>query len=287
MSHPGAGQPAGSNPPVCPRHPDTVAYVRCQRCGRPTCVKCQVPAAVGIQCVDCVREQKRSAPQRRSALGAKLRSGAPVVTYTLLGITIAAFVLQNAIGSFTADMWFVPILAKHEPYRFLSAAFVHAPNNFLHIAFNMYALWIIGPFLEAMLGRVRFIALYLIAAIGGSTAVLLLTNSPETFVTPVLGASGAIFGLFSAVLIVMRRIGREATQIFIVIALNVVIGFVVPGISWQGHFGGLVVGAILGALYAWAPPSKWKLVSLLGTAGTLALIIAVAVWKMGQLGMLM
>src|SRR5690625_3155308 len=128
-------------------------------------------------------------------------------------------------------MWFVPLAAGQEPYRFLTSAFVHSQNNMLHWALTMYALWIVGPFLEAMLGRARYLALYILAALGGSTAVLLLANSPEELITPAVGASGAIFGLFAAVLIVMRRVGREATQIFIVIALNSVIGWVVPAIS--------------------------------------------------------
>lgn len=279
---------AGSDlPPVCPRHPDTVAYVRCQRCGRPTCVQCQVPASVGIQCVDCVREQQRAQPQRRTALGAKTRGGPPVVTYVLMGISILFFVLQRVLGStFTADMWFVPVLSATEPYRFLTSAFVHSPNNILHLAFNMYALWITGPFLESMLGRARYLALYILAALGGSAAVLALTNTPEAFITPVVGASGAIFGLFSAVLIVMRRIGRQATQIFIVIALNIAIGFIAPGISWQGHVGGLIVGAILGAIYAWAPRDRWKLYGFLGAAATLALIVGVSVWKMADIGLI-
>lgn len=284
MSHPSAGS---GQPPVCPRHPDTVSYVNCQRCGRPTCVQCQVPASVGIQCVDCVRQQQRATPHRRTALGAKLRSGPPVVTYVLMGISIVFFALQQIIGNaFTTEMWFVPLLAAEEPHRFLTSAFVHSPGNILHLGFNMYALWIIGPFLEAMLGRVRYIALYVLAALGGSAMVLVLTNTPQDLITPVLGASGAVFGLFSAVLIVMRRIGRQATQIFIVIALNVVIGFVVPGISWQGHMGGLLIGAILGAVFAWAPRERWKFYSLLGTATVLALIVGVSVWKMGQIGLI-
>jgi len=278
----GSGQP-----PVCPRHPHTVSYVNCQRCGRPTCVKCQVPAAVGIQCVDCVREQRRATAQPRTALGARVRSGTPVVTYVLMGISLVFYVLQLALGyEFTSRMWFVPFGAGQEPYRFLSSAFVHAQNNILHLAFNMYALWIVGPFLEHMLGRARYLALYILSALGGSTAVLLLANTPEALMTPVVGASGAIFGLFAAVLIVMRRVGRQATQIFIVIALNVVIGFVVPGISWQGHMGGLVIGAILGALFAWSPREHWKGYALLGTAITLAGLAIAAVWQLTRYGLM-
>src|SRR5690625_546243 len=177
-----------------------------------------------------------------------------------MGISLVFYVLQMVLGSsFTTSMWFVPLVAGKEPYRFITSAFVHSPGNILHLAFNMYALWIVGPFLEQMLGRARYLALYILSALGGSTAVLLLANDPEAMITPVVGASGAIFGLFAAVLIVMRRVGREATQIFIVIALNIGIGFVVPGISWQGHMGGLVIGGIFGAIFAWSPRDKWML----------------------------
>lgn len=272
--------------PVCPRHPDTVSYVRCQRCGRPACARCQVPAAVGVHCVDCVREQQRSAPQVRTALGGRARGGPPVITYALIALSIAAYVLQRAVPGFTSEMWFVPLWAAAEPYRFLSSAFVHSPSSILHIGFNLYALWIVGPFLEAMLGRARFLTLYLLSALGGSAAVLLLTNTPDDVLTPVVGASGAIFGLFAAVLIVMRRLGRAATQIFIVIALNIVIGFVVPGISWQGHMGGLVVGAILGAVFAWAPRERRLSYAVLGSALALALLVGTSIWKMSSIGLI-
>lgn len=281
-SNPGAG---ANQPPVCPRHPHAVTYVRCQRCGRPVCAQCQVPAAVGVQCVDCVRDQQRATPQRRTALGAKVRSGAPVVTYVLMGISLVFFVLQHVVDEFTAHMWFVPLFAGDEPHRFLTSAFVHSPQNILHLAFNMYALWIVGPFLEQMLGRARYLALYILSALGGSTAVLLLANTFDAMMTPVVGASGAIFGLFAAVLIVMRRVGRQATQIFIVIALNVVIGFVVPGISWQGHMGGLVIGGILGAIFAWSPRDRWKLYATLGTTATLAFLAVASVWQLTRYGL--
>ncbi len=242
---------------------------------------------MGVQCVDCVRQQRQSMPDRRTALGAKVRSGAPIVTYVLMGISLVFYVLQMVLGSsFTTSMWFVPLVAGKEPYRFITSAFVHSPGNILHLAFNMYALWIVGPFLEQMLGRARYLALYVLSALGGSTAVLLLANTPEALVTPVVGASGAIFGLFAAVLLVLRRVGRRATQIFIVIALNVVIGFVVPGISWQGHMGGLIIGGLLGALFAWSPRERWRGYALLGTASTLVLLVAAAVWQLTRYGLL-
>lgn len=286
MSNPtAAGGQLG--PPVCPRHPDRVSYVRCQRCNRPMCPDCQVVAPVGMQCVDCVREQARDQPQRRTVLGAVHREGHPYVTYTIIAACVIVFILQRFSQlSVTSALWFMPVLGVDEPYRFLTSAFVHSPGSLLHIGFNMYALYLVGPFLEQMLGRARFIALYVLAAVGGSTMVLLLANTPEAWFTPVVGASGAVFGLFAAILLVLRRIGRQATQILAIIVINVVIGFVVPGISWQGHLGGLVVGAILGGLFAWAPKERRMLVSWIGVAVVAVGLIAAASVKYAEYGLL-
>ncbi len=101
--------PVSPEVPVCPRHPDRVSYVRCQRCGRPVCPECQRPAAVGVHCVDCVREASRTAPQARTAFGAPLRRGAPVVTYTLIGLNVLAYLLEQALGRrWTTSLALVP-----------------------------------------------------------------------------------------------------------------------------------------------------------------------------------
>lgn len=282
---PVAGTPEAA--PLCPRHPDRLSYVRCQRCGRPTCPECQVPAPVGVQCVDCVREA--SAPATRSALGARLRGGPPVVTYTIIGLCVAAFLAQLA----STDLWyrlgFVPAFAELEPYRFLTSAFLHSEGSFWHIAANMYLLWLVGPFLEELLGRARFVALYLASALGGSVAVLLLspplTTGPEgpmissAFVTSTIGASGAVFGLFGALLIVLRRLERNVSQILVFFGINAVLGFVLPNVSWQGHLGGLVVGAALGAAFAFAPRDRRQLVSWLAVGGVLMLLAVVTVLR--------
>src|SRR6187455_8320 len=105
LSDSGAGQPpVGSGPmtppavpPVCPRHPDRESYVRCQRCGRPTCPECQRPAAVGIQCVDCVAEGARSVRQVRTVFGGAVTDGRPVATMTIIGICLVVFVLQQVV----------------------------------------------------------------------------------------------------------------------------------------------------------------------------------------------
>lgn len=282
-------QPAGApgTTPVCPRHPDRVSYVRCQRCGRPACPECQVQAAVGVQCVDCVR--KARTPATRSAFGAPLRGGRPIVTYTIIGLCVAMFVAQFVVDGLWYDLGMVPALAEHQPYRFLTSAFLHSQSSFLHIAANMYLLWLVGPHLEQLLGRARFAALYVVSALGGSVAVLLLT-SPLTddggsvaistgFVTATIGASGAVFGLFGALLVAMRRLDRDVSQILVFFAINAVLGFVIPGISWQGHLGGLVAGAVLGVAFAFAPRKRRGLVSWGAVVLVVVVLVALVLWK--------
>lgn len=272
--------PPGAAPeavPVCPRHPDRVAYVRCQRCGRPTCPECQRPAAVGIQCVDCMREGAKAARPARTAFGGRLTDGRPVVTITLIALCVVSFVLQQVSPTWTRDLAFVPFLGESEPWRFLTSAFLHSTQGFAHIAFNMIALWSVGPFLEAMLGRWRFTALYLLSAVGGSVMFLLLaTPWSDSWFTVLVGASGAVFGLFGAVLVVLRRTGRSARGIVAVLVINAVLGFVLDGVAWQAHLGGLLVGAALGAAFAYAPRERRLAVSV-GACVAVAVLMAGAV----------
>ena len=255
--------------PVCPRHPDRVAYVRCQRCDLPTCPECQRPAAVGIQCVDCVREGQKSMRMPRTQFGAAVTPGGrPMVTLTIIGICVVVWLLQKASPQVTSQVAFYPVLGAAEPWRFLTAAFAHAPSQILHILFNMYALWQIGQYLEPMLGRIRFAILYLVSAFGGSVGYLLLATPPTTqaevtsghWLTPVVGASGAVFGLFGALLVLNRHLGRSSGPMFGVLAINAVLGFVVPGIAWQAHLGGLLTGvALAGVITATAPQARRRL----------------------------
>lgn len=277
--------------PVCPRHPDRVSYVRCQRCDRPACPECQVQAAVGVQCVDCVRTARTAEP--RSALGARLRGGPPVVTYTIIGLCVAMFLAQLAVPNLVDELGFVPAFAEAQPFRFLTSAFLHSQSFFFHILANMYLLWLVGPFLEELLGRARFAALYLASALGGSVAVLVLVSPlvdeggqvaiSGEFVTTTIGASGAVFGLFGALLVVMRRLQRNVGQILVFFAINAVFGFVVPNVSWQGHLGGLVVGLALGTAFAFAPRARRGLVSWGAVVGALVVLGAIVAWKLGAI----
>ncbi|MGB8381650.1 MAG: rhomboid family intramembrane serine protease, partial [Dermatophilaceae bacterium] len=249
--------------PVCPRHPDRESWVRCQRCGRPTCPECQRPAAVGIQCVDCVTASARAARPMVTRFGGPLRDSRPVATYSILGICVVVYVAQLLVPSITAQFAFSPARGWDEPWRALTAAFLHSPSMLLHIALNMLFLWQIGPYLEGLLGRARFVALYLLSAIGGSVGVVLLVPAPtaalhsaaeaQTYAawgTGVVGASGAVFGLFGALFVLNRRMGRSSAALYAVLAINVVIGFVYPGIAWQAHLGGLLTGAAGAAVIA-------------------------------------
>lgn len=251
QQQPGVDPSAGH--PVCPRHPDRVSYVRCQRCGRPVCPQCQRPAAVGVQCVDCVATASNEATHARSVerrLNAK-----PVVTYTLIALCVVSFVLQQFVDGWTSALTFAPFLGESEPWRFVTAGFVH--GGIMHLALNMWCLWFVGVFLEPRIGKARFIALYLLSCIGGSVAVLWLatpvpyleaiTTGPVSWYQGTVGASGAVFGLFGAVALALKRWGGDPRSMLTVIGLNLVIGFVVQGISWQAHVGGLVTGVVLAA----------------------------------------
>lgn len=279
--------------PVCPRHPDRVAYVTCQRCGRPTCPECQRPAAVGIQCVDCVAEAARTAPQATSRYGARVGNGGrPVVTLTLIGLCLLVYVGQLASDQVTARLMFVPVLAEAEPWRFVTAAFAHSPGVIFHIAFNMYALWITGSYLEPLLGRAKFLGLYLIGAVGGSVGYLMLAQLPERmgeragWVTPTVGASGAVFALFAALLVLNRHLGRQTGSILGVLVVNGILGFVLPNVAWQAHLGGALTGAaVAGAIALSAPKTRqarearrhWVWLAM---AVILAGLVALALWRL-------
>ena len=167
--------------------------------------------------------------------------------------------LQRVPGLDVTDRYaFVPALAADEPWRFLTAAFLHAtggPFGLMHILFNMYALFLVGPYLEHVFGRARFVLLYLLSALGGSVAFELLTPdvTPFGFLTSTVGASGAVFGLFGALLVAQRRLKLPLQSIVGVLGVNLLLGFFIPGIAWQAHLGGLVVGAAAAAVLAYAP----------------------------------
>lgn len=290
----GGGAPQGA-PPVCPRHPDRVSYVRCQRCERPVCPPCQRVAAVGVQCVDCVKEGAKTVRSARSVFGATLQPGQkPVLTTALIIVCIVVWVAQVTGDTVTDRFAFAPVLSRDEPWRFLTAAFLHDPDNPLHLAFNMYALWLTGPFLEAAFGRARFLAVYLLAALGGSVAMLAVAwpgSCSEAFNTYSLGASGAVFGLFGALLVVNRRLGMDSAPLITVIGINAVLGFTLPNVAWEAHLGGFVVGLVAALVVsegaarrtAALPPATVQALGL-AAVGVALIVVVVVVWA--HLGML-
>jgi membrane associated rhomboid family serine protease len=139
----------------------------------------------------------------------------------------------------------------------------------------MWALWVIGPALERSLGRTRFLAVYFLSALGGSVLVYLLT--PVN--VPTLGASGAIFGLFGATLALSRRLNFDMRWIIGLIVINLVITFVVPSISWQGHVGGLLTGAAVGGVYAYAPRANRSVIQTAFSIAVLAVFVALVWWR--------
>lgn len=230
----------------CYRHPDRQSFILCQRCGRTICPECQTQAPVGVHCPECVREHRQSAPRSKpavvTAINRARRGDGPVVTYSILALTALVYLAQLFSGGAVTDalLYWGPY-TETQPWRLITSALVHSEGSFFHILFNMYALFIFGRMLEGMMGRWRFLALYALSALGGSVAVLLLAP-----MTPVVGASGAIFGLFGAFFVINRGLGGNSIQLVVVLGLNLLIGFIVPGIAWQAHIGGVIVGALVG-----------------------------------------
>lgn len=228
---------------TCYRHPDREAYVRCQRCEQLICPECQVESSVGFLCPDDAGGTAKQLNRQRSR--ARLLDR-PRVTTTLIALNVLFWLLQlSPIGS-TVEIYlaYTPIATTIAPWQMLTAAFLH--GSWLHIIFNMYTLFIFGQALEPMLGRARYLALYLVAGFGGSVAVLWFSDPTST----VLGASGAIYGLMGAYFVFLRSIGEGSGQLTGLIAINLIFSFLNPGISWQAHIGGLAVGAAIAAIYA-------------------------------------
>lgn len=275
-------QPPPMAAPTCYRHPTRETYVRCTRCDRPICPDCMREASVGHQCPECVSAGVRSVRQPRTAFGGGLAGTKGYVTKTLVALnvlmTLAAVISSGSAGSIAGGgmggllggdtplhTWGAMIggraaivhdgvvtqmvdgVSGGDYYRLVTAMFLH--YGLLHLLMNMWALWVLGEVLEAALGPLRFFALYMIAGIGGNVAVYLLT-APNT---ESAGASGAIFGMFGALFVVLRRMGRSASSVVPVLVINLLITFTVPTISIGAHIGGLITGTLVAIGLAYAP----------------------------------
>jgi membrane associated rhomboid family serine protease len=211
--------------------------------------------------------------------GGRQERATPVITYALIAINVALFVLQAVSPVIQSELVLrTPAVADGQLYRLVTSAFMH--YGVAHLLFNMYALYVMGPPLEIWLGRLRFTALYAMSALGGSVLVYLL--SPLNAATA--GASGAVFGLFGAWFAVGKRLNLDIGWVVGLIVLNLAFTFVIPllggaNISWQGHIGGLVTGAVVAAAYAYAPRQRRTLIQISATVGLLVLFAVLISWR--------
>ncbi|MFF1276599.1 rhomboid family intramembrane serine protease [Streptomyces marokkonensis] len=294
---------------TCYRHPQVECHVRCTRCERHICPDCMREAAVGYQCPDCVKEGARSVRQARTVVGGTV-SAVPVVTYALIALNVLVYLAELVrpeivdrfamvgAGLLGPDgehyVWADPYpwgftpegVVDGEWYRMLTGAFLHLPPTegtfgVFHVVMNMVALWNLGRLVEPMLGRVHYLALYLLSALGGSVLVLLI--APED---AVVGASGAIFGVGAAYYVVARRVGADLAQVNRYMAgllLWLVISAVVT--SWEGHLGGLLAGGAVALVFAYVPRGERRvLIQAAACAALLALLAVLALGKAAALG---
>jgi membrane associated rhomboid family serine protease len=277
--------------PTCYRHPDRETGLSCSECGRPICTECMTMAPVGIRCPD---HAGNAAGRRR------LRGPAPViraqrqlgstfapVTKALIAINVLVYLITAVQGQglnspggslFNKTALYGPLVEHGDWWRLITAAFLHA--NIVHIGFNMFALWVIGGPVEHYLGRSRFLGLYLVAGLAGSAGALLQSPTGVT-----VGASGAIFGILGALLILeWQATGKLGGQAMTLIVINLAFSFTFAGISWGGHVGGLIGGILATLAFA-----RWgrghAAYGRLGFGGALGLVViaaasvALAYWK--------
>lgn len=279
------GLPADAAPPapVCYRHPDRETWIRCTRCERPICPECMTAAAVGYQCPECVRQGQAAVPERRTVFGGRItREGG--VTMSIIGVCVALFVSVSLLDMFGGlvrwGMQPLAIAINDEWFRLVSSVFLH--SGWLHIGFNMYVLYLLGPPLERVLGHGRFATLFLVSGIGGSIASY--TFSPLRTLS--VGASGAIFGLMAAWIVVGRRLNRDTSQVVVLLAINVALGFVLTGIDWRAHLGGAATGALVALVLTTSRGSRAQGKVGQQAVATVAILIglaAIALWRTEQI----
>ena len=226
---------------TCFRHTDSEAYVSCGRCDRTICPDCMINAPVGFHCPECVAGAQVALPKTR--FGGSFNT-VPKVTRAILITCVSIFALSLLMGGFALAYGMIPIaIAQGEWWRLLTSTLLH--GSILHLLFNMYALYWLGPQLERSLGHIRFAALYVLSALGGSVASYWFSDLRTVSV----GASGAIFGLITATIVIGREMRTDVSQLIVLLGINVVIGFWQPGIDWRAHFGGAITGAAVAFIY--------------------------------------
>jgi membrane associated rhomboid family serine protease len=292
---------------VCYRHPERETGVSCSSCGRPICHECMIAAPVGFRCPECVRQQNQGSSRARVVTRGQIRSrwgtggvmsSATPVTKALVGVNVAVFVLEMvlasgmALGGGVSNSTLVSLGAlvpgrvalDHEYWRLFTSMFLHA--NLFHLAFNMWALWVVGSFLERIMGSVRFLLLYLVSGLAGS--VLVLAAGPAW--VPTVGASGAIFGVFGALFawaFISRgrdmMADRMVRSVGFILLLNLVFTFTWSNISWQAHIGGLLGGFAAFAALRLGDKEGFRgpigTDALVALGGVVAILFALVVWR--------
>ncbi len=275
--------------PVCYRHPDREAHIRCQRCDRRICPDCMRPASVGFQCPSCVAEGSKATRSGRTAYGGQVPRDPSLTSKVLIGINALVWLLITVTGGSSSRLVDVLALRPDAEFRgvlypqfhsvvqgdywqLVTSMFAHV--DLFHIGFNMFALYALGPGLEAAVGRARFLAVYFVSGLVGS-AMVMWFSAPYSLT---LGASGAIFGLLGAMLVMAVKVRGDVRSILTFVGINFALTFVVARISWQGHVGGFLAGLALGAAIVYAPRRSrplWQLGGIVAvTVVTLVAVVA-------------
>ncbi len=268
-----------------------------------------VDAAVGFQCPECTQQGAREMRQGLLPYGGRPSRDPRLTSLVLIAVNVVVWLLVSR-GSLGDQLGLVPqgvCLAANDPGKYYPGAlhadclasggnwvagvssgswwqvvtsiFTHLA--FLHLAVNMVSLYVIGPIIERVLGRTRFLATYAVSGLAGSASVMWLT-SPDA---ATVGASGALFGLMGALLLLAYKAKGNVVQVLVVLGANVAFTlFSVGTISWQGHFGGLAGGLLAAWLIAYAPRAHRREVQLYGLTGLTVLILAAIVARAVMLG---
>jgi membrane associated rhomboid family serine protease len=250
---------------TCYRHPSRETAVSCSNCGRPICPDCMTTTSVGMRCPECAKQRTKVMRMREMATR-------PRVTYALIAINVVVFLAEQGQFTLFGSSIHGPVIdesvldrfhiaVSHEYWRLVSSGFVH--ENFLHIGFNMYLLYLLGMMLEPAIGSLRFAAIYFTSLLAGSFGVVLATAAPS------LGASGAVFGLMGAAVVELRarRVSVMESGIGGLIVINLVLSFSLANISVGAHVGGLIGGALAALAIRFADSRN------LGPLGILACVL--------------
>ncbi|MFE2724505.1 rhomboid family intramembrane serine protease [Kitasatospora sp. NPDC059327] len=272
----------GSGPRRCYRHREQETGIACSRCDRPICPRCMVNASVGFHCPECVGGDNRQVRQATTRFGGQLSTDGALVTKILIGINLVVFLLAAyvltpwlsrdlslySIGPQLTGFPYGVAAGPDQWYRLLTATFLHVAP--WHVGTNMVMLWVIGPSLEAALGRLRYLALYLLSGLAGSAFAFLVAGG---FMNS-LGASGAVFGLLGATVVMHKQSRAPLGPVIALLVFNLIVTFSVAGIDWRAHIGGLVAGTLTAAGLMYAPRERRATVQALTVAGVAGLVLA-------------